>query len=92
MLPELPDTIEVVVRQEHIDKGQSASRKSCPIALALREEYPNAEVWATSVYLDKGVRNRYSLPDTAAQFIRIVDRVGKKYVSPFTFTMSRREI
>lgn len=37
------------VTQEHIDKGQRGQGKTCPVALALLEDYTNPHVGTTTI-------------------------------------------
>jgi len=38
------DAVHIQVTQDHIDKGEKDDICKCPVALALRERYPNATV------------------------------------------------
>jgi hypothetical protein len=47
--------IGVIVRQRHIDRGRCRSPKSCPIALAMKEQLgtDKVKVYADGVFVDE---------------------------------------
>ena len=76
--------IGVIVRQRHIDRGRCRSPKSCPIALAMKEQLGTDQV---AVFAD-GVRvglQKYQIPFKARRFI--LDFDSGLPVDPLAFLM-----
>jgi hypothetical protein len=77
----------VRVDQKHITGAVAESACACPIARALREQYPQKVVWC--VYLDRICQfpgRSYMLPPKAVQFM--ADFLLKKAVLPFSFEVN----
>lgn len=84
----------VTVTAEHIFRGIKKSCSRCPIALAVRDLFPNAELIGAhpkhvNVYENQRVRH-FDLPEVAKEFINSFD--GCWSVEPFSFEMTEREI
>lgn len=82
---------KISVTQEDIDTGVKKSCWKCPVALAIRREFPLAkdvEVGGTSYSFQLGNRE-YSgtLPESASDFIRKYDYDSKMLPGPFTFIL-----
>jgi hypothetical protein len=80
------------VTAEHIAKGEHDSCRFCPVALAMKEAFPDAELVAVDsahVTMGGGPRRggwiELDLPDAATRFIEAFD-VGDP-VQPFTFEL-----
>lgn len=96
----------IEVTQDDIDQGIKnrddfrAGRKtlwcsSCPVALALRRQVPNAMVgvgWRTVSLTYNGYDNHeYLLPEIAVKFIRKVDDCLDDQLQPFVFEATPSE-
>lgn len=83
---------KITVNKTNIKKGTPGSTCGCPIALALRREFPGKQVsvsddvieiyepgkyWCTAVF--------YHTPNSAKRFIKKFD--NKQNVEPFTFAL-----
>ncbi len=68
-----PDKLQIKVTQEHIDKGTKAHCKLCPIALAVQEMFPAAEVTVSIGHLTLD-NDLYHIPAAARNFIIDFDR------------------
>ena len=78
--------IRVTVTEKHIKDGARSSTISCPIALALQEQYDTLDVRVTgwSAGVDGAL---YSLSNKAEDFIHKFDT--KEKVGPATFVFKR---
>lgn len=78
--------MKVTVEQKHIDNGVRKDCRCCPIALAIKKDFPNSVV---DVHHDKvyvwANNEMYKLPPEARHFIARYDHHVK--VEPFTFEM-----
>jgi hypothetical protein len=74
-MSDIPKKIHVVVGRAEIISGTPEAETCCPIALALRQAFPdsNINVSAQSVRIDN---LSYPLPKPAAQFVTKFDQVG----------------
>jgi len=81
--------MEIKVTQEHIDNGKKCNSGECPIALALREKFPEALISASQVKILVCERESWLVheisPPEVVDFISYFD-VGIK-AFPFTFTL-----
>lgn len=80
----------VSIEQKHIDAGEIYSAYECPIALAVRDQYPDFQsvtVTPDDLYigisLKHGTSEMFDMPDEASAFVRDFDK--GKAVQPFTF-------
>lgn len=83
---EYPKQLTVNVTQEHIDAGEPCMSKLCPIARAIQDMFPDADLRVSNLELRLERRNAlstYSLPQKAVEFIRSFDMSGTG--KPFTF-------
>jgi hypothetical protein len=76
----------------HIAKGEHDSCRFCPVALAMKEAFPDAELVAVDsarVIMGGGLRRRgwveLDLPDAATRFIEAFDAGDP--VQPFSFDL-----
>ena len=76
--------MKVRVTQEHIDEGIPQECGFCPIAIAIRDQYPNESINVDGEEITIG-DNHYLTPESAADFIHRFDFGGK--VSPFEFEL-----
>jgi hypothetical protein len=88
----LPDRLTVNVERRHIDAGRRSSRCGCPVALAIKEQFPGRRV---VVQLDE-IRIddvTYPTPPLAAQFMGTYDYTPPKekaYVPPQRFELKKK--
>ena len=81
-----PKTLHIVVKQEHIDEGIPGDELSCPIALAVAEQYPElktVEVCSDTLIVSNEIAEDYTLPEVAQEFIASFDY--ELEVKPFEF-------
>lgn len=76
--------IKIKVTKEHIEKGQRVSPYCCPIALSIREQFPNKRIVVTRAYTLIGARD-FKNPSEAQEFIDDFDH--RNAVSPFEFEL-----
>ena len=80
--------MKVTVTQEHIDNGWAMDACKCPIALALKEMFPETKIYVcgrdnpTTIRIDRII---YEIPDKAIEFITDFDLSG--HVEPFEFEL-----
>ena len=86
--------MKVTVTQDHIDNGEALNDMYCPIALAIKDQLPDAK-WVSVGPMDAAVcldvekdPVSYILPDVAADFIMSFD-CGCE-VEPFEFEAAPR--
>ena len=84
-----PFEFEINVTQDHIDRGQRQNCEECPIALAVKEQFPD-KVWNISVeeelfidWKDGPYGESFIFPEIASAFI--VDFDNNQPVGPFSF-------
>lgn len=80
--------LKIDVTQEDIDKGTPEKSNSCPIALALKRQLPEAEEISVDIVSDFMIdEQRYigDLPKSGEMFIQDFD--NHKQVNPFSFEM-----
>ena len=87
-----PKRIKVVVKAKHIKAGMAQNCQSCPIALAMREQYdPHATMGVTVATVNDVT---YMAPKAAIRFVDKFDmahEMGKKAsVKPFTFYLTKK--
>lgn len=84
--------LEVSVYQHHISSGTKCSQQLCPIALAIKEQYPEAHdikidgEYARIVWEEAFFTHYYYLPEKARDFVGDFD-CGGLTVKPFFFTL-----
>jgi hypothetical protein len=86
----LPDKgFRVTLSENNILNGNRSEGASCPIALAVREMFPQCDVDVQNkIAITCGVHQvEYALPDSAVQFIDDFD-AGRE-VAPITFETTR---
>lgn len=82
--------MKVKVEQRHIDNGMEFDACKCPIALALREMFPETEIYVcgkdnpTTIRIERII---YEIPDKAIEFITDFDLAGSARVEPFEFEL-----
>lgn len=84
-----PDVLTVSVTQKHIDRGRFCNCTCCPIALAIADALPGADV---SVGLHEVIMytepwHHAYLPHEARQFINDFDQGGRGAAKPLTFKL-----
>jgi hypothetical protein len=76
--------MKVEVKQEHIDKGVPSNGCECPIALALGEMFPDAQVLVCDGRIEVGFEVA-APPQEAKEFINDFD--DGEPVAPFSFDL-----
>ena len=93
----MTEKLVVHVTEKHIAEGEVGQCCSCPIALALNEQYPlrgpglPRGSWSVSTVATRWVGNClqvFVLPPVVQHFIQDFDRGGQPF--PFTFAMERK--
>jgi hypothetical protein len=78
------------VTAEHIRTGKAGDNCFCPIALALRDTFPDVETihvhFATAYITTSGISSEVILPQEANDFIEAFD-FGNNRAEPFSFTL-----
>lgn len=72
----------IKVTQEDIDNGIPESSRSCPIALAVKRQFPDWDYVNVASYIEAFATNgmrRFSLPDEAVNFIAAFDEGPVSY-------------
>jgi hypothetical protein len=87
-----PDACEVVITQDDINDGSRRHASSCPVALALKRVFPDADkilAGITHAYTRTGddAATWWYFPDSLSAWVRKFDAGGR--VSPATFTIIR---
>jgi hypothetical protein len=89
-MKEIPDKLTITVTDSQIRRGIRHSATNCPIALSIREQFPDEDVTVDvfSILID----GKKGFPTfRASLFIRAFDNYGiipeRWLVKPFTFTM-----
>ena len=77
----------IIVTSEDINEGYKNSSSRCPIALAVRKEYPNGYGAATREYIRLN-DIRYTIPEEALIFMHSFD-TGYP-VMPFSFAIGEK--
>lgn len=83
----------ISVTAEHIAQGLRSSCSRCPVALAIADAFPGADVWVGGASFDITFDNRdadVDLPSEAEDFIGRFDEDG--FGEPFTFTVDYPEV
>ena len=82
--------MKITVTQDHINKGYRFNTDRCPIALAVREKFPNATVSVTNqdIHVKKWFLRRYNLPKEAIHFVYDFD--NRLSVQPIEFEAKRK--
>ena len=75
--------MHVKVLQHHIDRGERGNAFHCPIAQALREQFPDVEKVSVGSVIYVGENKVGGTPQDAAEWICAFDR--GKHVEPFEF-------
>jgi hypothetical protein len=77
------------VTEAHLTEGVRSSCSRCPVALAIADAFPGADVWVGGASFDITFENGepvdVDLPSEAEDFIGRFDEDG--YGEPFTFTV-----
>lgn len=97
-----PESVHVIVTDEHITKGQRADERACPIAHAIQEggTFPAQDYRAVVLRRHVEIRSAhndrflqaYALPERATAFINGFDQWGdgsSSRVKPFDFHLVR---
>lgn len=83
--------MKITVTQEHINNGSRFNTNKCPIALAVREQFPKAHrivVGSKDIYVERWFLRHYKLPEVATVFIYNFDNIIP--VQPIEFEAKRR--
>lgn len=79
--------MEIKVTLEHICHGQHHKGDACPVALALREAFPNKKVWVDPLYTIEIGEDVYVAPEEVRQFVERFD--DGEEVEPFAFNLPK---
>ena len=79
---------EIRVEERHIEQGSRWNPMFCPVALSLKEAYPDYKSFELKkgmirVHVDDCIIMQMKIPKKIRRFIRGYDREGEAY--PFTF-------
>lgn len=76
--------MEITITKKHISQGEPKSKKTCPIALAIKEQTGYKTVFVRNYGIIIGSK-RFWMPDIAAKFVNYFDL--NKEVKPFKFSL-----
>jgi hypothetical protein len=82
------DLIRVKLTQKHIRVGIRGAAHFCPIALAIKDTEPNAEVVVGCAIVLIG-ETHYDMDDKAVGFVRRFDRGDRLHERGFTFDLRK---
>lgn len=77
--------MKIIVTKQNIKDGIKGDSRNCPVALAIKKEYPICDVSAAEDYIYLG-DYEYKVPRSVQRFITKFDKV-KSSVKPFCFIL-----
>jgi len=75
------------VKRKHIRAGHKCQPRSCPIALAIEEQWGCDMIYVDENQISIDNYNGYHIPRSVVRFIRKFDKKGKVTVRPFNFKL-----